>query len=571
MPKNTVLKLVKNKHKDSKTQGHKGLKILFLVSSCLSGFLAKLFMLFFTHLQPLSRGKFKSFSPLGRGLRGGLKLKDQNKYYLAIKSLSTLVLYFILLCNIAFAADVNEPLINSEWVYYSLWKLDANGLLPTFFSNMRPYNREEIAHLISELKTKIDNGTIKPKPYELKLINKMANEFVDESRLKMRGSIFTGKYEKPSVNLWGSAFYQPTDYIELYEEVDIQRGREVIGSEGKSASMRLNPWKFDYTADFQRAFVRFHSRMFEALLGRQTLFWGPGYDGSLIISDNSPPLDMILLGGKFGPLKFVSFSAPLDKMWNEHGDPPYRYLANRYLAGHRIDWIVNSKLEAGLSEVILYGGEAEYMELYYLNPILPYYANQYNSDLDDNSLVSFDISLKPKKGYKTYFQFIVDDFNYESYDPNALGYIFGIYASDPFGIQKTDLRAEYTRVDSWTYTHLEAENQYTHYGWVIGHHLGPDADQILVELCRMLNVDSRIKISYAFNREGSRTVADRYRGEDYKKMDFPSGEVEIRHTIGLKFLWESLRGIQAEASFKSCFRGNDSIENEIRAGIGYLW
>jgi hypothetical protein len=385
----------------------------------------------------------------------------------------------------------------------------------------------------------------------------------------MRGLVATGKYSKPAVSLWGAALYQPTDNIALYEEVDVQRGKEVIGKEGKTASMRLKTWKYDYTADFQRAFVRFHSGRFEALLGRQTLFWGPGYDGSLIISDNSPPFDMILFGEKFGPVKFVSFSATLDRMWNEHGNPPYRYLANRYLAGHRIDWTINNKLEAGLSEVILYGGEAQYMELYYINPILPYYANQFNSSLDDNSLVSFDISVKPMKGYKTYFQFLVDDFSYTDNEPNALGYIVGIYASDPFGIQQIDLRAEYTRIDSWTYTHLESENQYTHYGWVIGHYLGPDADQIFVELCRMVNVDSRVKLSYAFNREGSRTVADRYRNEDYKRMKFPSGKVETKHTLGLRFLWESLNGLQMNASFKF-FNNDDSIENEIRFSLGYL-
>ncbi len=503
------------KHGDTETQRHKGLEFLFSMSLCLSAFV------------------------------------------------------FFLSSNVT-ATNVNEPLINSEWVYYSLWKLEANGLIPSFFFNIRPYNHDQIKSIISDLKNQIENCTITPKPYEVKLINKLANEFSDESKLKMRGSISIAKHKKPSVDLWGSALYQPTDYIELYEEVDVQRGKEVVGKEGTTASKRLNTWKFDYTADFQRAFVRFHSKRFEALLGRQTLFWGPGYDGSLIISDNSPPFDMILLGGKFGAIKFVSFSATLDNMWNEHGDPSYRYLANRYLAGHRIDWIINNKIETGLSEVILYGGEAEYMQLYYLNPILPYYANQYNSDLDDNSLVSFDISIKPKKGYKAYFQFLVDDFNYESYDPNALGYIFGIYASDPFGIQKTDFRAEYTRVDSWTYTHLEAENQYTHYGWVIGHHLGPDSDQVLLEICRMLNIDTRLSLSYAFNREGSRTVADRFRGEDYKSMKFPSGKVDKRHTLGLKFLLESPKGIQINTSLKSSIK-EDSINNEVEFSLGYLF
>ena len=240
------------------------------------------------------------------------------------------------------------------------------------------------------------------------------------------------------------------------------------------------------------------------------------------------------------------------------------------MAGHRIDWLVNNKVELGLSEAVLYAGEAQYMELQYINPILPYYANQYNSNLDNNSLVCFDVAFKPVRGYKTYVQFIVDDFAYAGNDPNALGYIAGLYVSDPFGISKTDLRTEYTRIDSWTYTHLEPENQYTHYGWVIGDHLGPDADQILIELCRMLNADGRIKLIYAFKREGSRTIADRYRGEDYKRIKFPSGKVERQHRLGFVFLWETLDGLQIDLSLQRSFNSDKSSENELSFKLGYL-
>jgi len=476
------------------------------------------------------------------------------------------------------SAGVNVPFTNSDWVYFALWKLEANGLTGPIFASSRPFEREEVARIIASIKKDIEDGRIKPNTHELGLIRKLEAEFggdLSPHGLNIRGSpaIEKDKQHPPSFSFWGAGGFYPVPNVALYEELDVGRYRETTGKEGETASTRINSWRWNYTADFRRAYIWFHLNRFGALFGRQSLFWGPGYGGSLIISDNSPAFDMIMLKARFGPVQAMAFSAVLDKMWSERGDPPYRYLADRYLSGHRIDWLVGNRVELGLSEVILYGGEARNMELQYMNPLLPYYASQWNSKLDNNVLASADFAIRPVDKLKVYGQFLVDDFNYADHDPNALGYIAGFYLSDPLGILRTDLRAEYTRVDSWTYTHLVPENQFTHYGWVIGHHLGPDADQTLVELGRMLNVDTRLKLIYAFEREGSRTVADRFRGEEYRRMKFPSGTVERRHRVGFQFLWEPLRGPQINISCWRSFiheKGNYRQDNELSIKAGYI-
>jgi hypothetical protein len=497
----------------------------------------------------------------------------------------------------ASSSDANVALTAGEWVQFALWKLEANGLTGPIFASSRPFEREEIARIVVNIKKAIEDGRVSPTPLELELIRKMEAEFARDLRpegLEVRGLLageadYHDEWNSPSVPLWGAASFHPTSSLILYEEVDIGRGRGIIGEEGETASRRTKPWRWDYTADFRRAYMRlnpplppfakggkrgiFQMGQFEVLLGRQSIFWGPGYGGSLIVSDNSPAFDMVLLKARFGQVKAIAFSAMLDKMWSEHGDPPYRYLANRYLSGHRIDWIVSDRIELGLSELILYGGEARGMELQYINPLLPYYANQWNSNRDDNILVSADFAVRPMDKLKLYGQFLIDDFNYTDHDPNALGYIAGLYLSDLLDISGTDLRAEYTRIDTWTYTHLETENQFTHYGWVIGHRLGPDVDQLFLELCRMVNVDARLKLTYAFRREGSRTVADRFRGEDYKRMKFPSGTVERQHKIGLQFLWEPLHGPQVNVSCQRAFirnQHNTMSENELSIAVGFL-
>lgn len=464
------------------------------------------------------------------------------------------------------AINAAIPLITGEWAYFALWKLEANGLTGPIFASSRPFERDQIADIIAKIKKGIKDGHLHPTPLESGLIKKLEIEFAGNPHsvgLEARGLLTgetdyqNGEWGQHSASIWGAAEFHPTPYIALYEEINVGRGRDRVGAEGRTASQRTKPWRWDYTADFRRAYIRFHRKRFEALLGRQSLFWGPGYDGSLILSRNSPAFDMALVAAEFGPVRATAFSAVLDKKWSQRGHPPRRFLADRYLAGHRIDWLVNNRLELGFSEVALYGGEARNMELQYMNPLLPYYAIQWNSDQDDNVLASADFAFRPIDRLKIYGQFLVDDFQYSRDEPHALGYMAGLYFSDPFQLSGTDFRAEYTRIDTRTYTHRIAENQFTHYGWIMGHHLGPDADQLFLELSRMINIDIRLKLMYTYQRQGSRTVEDGYIVGDLENIDFPTDPVERRHRIGLQFLWEPVRGPQVDIS---C--GGVSIRNQ---------
>lgn len=444
-----------------------------------------------------------------------------------------------------------------EWVDFALWKLEANGLTGSVFASSRPFEREEIAQIIADIREGIKNGRLDPNQLELGLIRKLETEFASPGKVKMRGLLageagYHDEWESPSVSFWCAASLHPTPYLTLYEEINIARKRELVGEAGRTASRRTNPWRWDYTADFKQAYARFHNERFEALLGRKSLFWGPTYSGSLILSDNSPALDMILLKVNFDTVEATAFSAVLDKKWSERGNPPYRFLASRYMSGHRIDWIVNDKIELGICELALYGGEERNMELQYINPLLPYYASQWNEDQDDNVLASADFAIRPVDGLKIYGQFLVDDFQYSGKSPNALGYTAGFYLSDPLRLPGSDLRAEYTHIDARTYTHRIAENQFTHYGWTIGHHLGSDADELLAELSQMINVDARLKLTYTYQRQGSGTR---------------------RHQARLQFLWELTRGQHVDVSCGGVSvrnQGNSTLKGEASFAVGFL-
>ncbi|MBM3211300.1 capsule assembly Wzi family protein [Candidatus Poribacteria bacterium] len=499
-----------------------------------------------------------------------------------IISIFNLILFF----NLAFGINptgANVVLTKDDWVVFAIQKLEANGHIMPIFISSRPYERREIALILSNLRKAIESGNIILRPHEIKLLEKLEKEFIHDITPEGLSTRFLPAFEytysshesKLVPSLWGSGSYHPIPELTLYEEIDVGRYRDIIGKDGKTASKRIDYWKWDYTADFSKAYICYSGKRFQVLFGRDFLFWGPGYSGSLILSDNSLAFDMILLGGKFGPIRATTFTAVLDKMWNEE---KYRYLANRYLSGHRIDWLVTNKIELGLSEVILYGGDVRNIDFQLSNPLIPYYASQWNTGQDNNILVSADFSIRPVNGLKIYGQFLVDDFNYVPNAPNSLGYLGGIYLSDPWGSFGTDIRAEYARIDTWTYTHRVTENQFTHFGWLIGYPLGPDADQIFLEINRMIGMDFRLKLMYTFERKGSNTVADRFRDEDFKYMNFPSGKVERRHEIGLQLLWETTDGPRFNISWQRCFLRNDdksgnnnSPFGELNIGFGYVF
>lgn len=504
----------------------------------------------------------------------------------------------LLLINSAYSS-VNEQLINNQWVYFALGKLETDGITCPYFASSKPIGRNEIIRIIKNIRARIEKGEVKPSSFNLKLIEKLEKEFVQTNKFDFNGRLTSEiEYSDSKINLnlppklhspdrfslsfWGSAIFCPTKNITLYEEIDIARDRELKGNQGYTASSWLDEWKWKYTADFSRAYIYFSKNRYELLLGRQQLSWGSGYYGNLVLSDNSPPFDMLFASAIFGPVKFITFSTELDRIWHEHGvigsetDPFYRYLANRYLSGHRIDWIINKRIEMGLSEMILYGGEARNMELRYVNPLIPYYASQYNSKLDDNVLISFDLAVRPSDGIKLYGELLIDDLNYaKAYDyevnhPSSLGYIVGIYLSEPISFTALDFRTEYTKVDTWTYSHRVDENQYLHYGWIIGHKMGPDAEQIFFEINKIFNVDTRLKIKYAYRRWGKEMA---YWGtkENYYEKKFPSGKVSYLSIFGMQFLMETINGPQIDVSWNYYKGGLDKYpEYEISLKLGYL-
>ena len=477
-----------------------------------------------------------------------------------------------------------------SWVNIALGKLETDGVTGGFHRHTRPRTRSEIAEIIRQAQIRVNNGSTQPARISLELLAKLAKEFKHElrslsndsyqTRLRTRTALqFRSRQSDTELApaLEGAFYYDINQALTLYQEFELSRFPYQDSLAGKTASKRLKPWKKDFAADFKRIYLSFPIHKFQILIGRNQLFWGTGFRGSVGISNNSPPFDLVLLSGKFGKIKGTAFTAQLDHMWHDQG--PRRYLTSRYLAGHRLDYQMNDYIEFGISELILYGGESRSVEWQYFNPILPYYASQFNADRDDNVMFIFEGAIRPCNGFRLYAEQLIDDAQYvRADDPNAFAWLLGLEWNRVLQSRRLGIRSEYARVNRWAYTHLVQENQFTHFGAIIGHPIGTDADLAFLEGNYLLDVDTRVSVFFEHGRHGEGGVADRYRGEDFRAIPFPSGIIECRYSFGFKLVYEPLRGWQLDFGYQHSRTRNRNHEqgvnqnsNHLEFQFRYLW
>ena len=499
------------------------------------------------------------------------------------------LLALILILNTAYGAP-DVPLNFDGWVTEALAKLETSGITGGFHRQTAPLSRSEVAQIIQQAESRIRTGAVAPSAVDRKLLEKLKREFGKE--LAGRNGRTIGfipqlrATEKKMAPAFETALHYTLGQLEqsiaprlvLYSEFEAHNF-ESPPLAGKTAEQRLERWRGGYTSDFKRGYLQVNSAHLNLLVGRDWLFWGASPYKTVGISDNSPPFDQVRLSGTFGKrLKATAFTAQLDSTWYDDGEK--RYLAKRYISGHRLDYQFNDRVEIGVAEWVLYGGDAQTLEWKYANPITFYYALQYNAKADDNVMFAFDTAIRPIDGVRLYGEWVIDDIQYESdsNDPHAVAWLLGLtWYPKQLGSQ-LGLHSEYARVNRWAYTHLVPDNQFTHFGYAIGHPIGPDSDVLRFLASYQFTVSTVAEIHTAITRHGEGTIADRFYGEDYEALPFPTGVVARTTEIGTRFSYRPLNGWNAIFSYvwhytqnSEHHKGETDQVHRLTFQIGYLW
>ena len=260
--------------------------------------------------------------------------------------------------------------------------------------------------------------------------------------------------------------------------------------------------------------------------GRGTQWWGPGYHGSLLLTDHAFPMDMIKLGTErpfqlpgflsgLGDWKVNAFLAQLERN---------RDFSRARVFGLRISYLPVSWLEFGLTRLTQFGGRGrdqsfpETVVDTYIHP-----ANQgADKEVNEQGMADFRLRLPSvpylipfPAGLQLYGEIGTEDKWSQLPIPSRAAFLGGIYIPQVFQGDTLDLRIEYADTDYGRRRHPELggvwynNGTYTsgmrYRGLPLGHSMGTDATDFFVRTTRYLT--ETVQLGANFN------IQERDRGQ----------------------------------------------------------
>ena len=477
---------------------------------------------------------------------------------------------------LAFTSN-NVPLDN--WSYEALDKLAGFGLIHSDIHGTRPYSRLEVARLVNEALNCKEEQKLQLPPLIEHLLKRFQREFKEELTVYGRGRddepaalVFKPIEEARTRYVYSEG--QPRDFLNVNGGVKqyplapggivategtplVYNNDGVVYGKGNNFSLQFassfelwdvfsgyvepimierenatggritggNPFTVGSLSNTDLELLKGYAKFnpfdfFEAEFGRDSMWWGQGYSGTLILTNNAAPLDMLkfsnptpaLLPWYFsylGPFKYSVFCALLE---DDRDFPRTRF------AGTRVDFKPIPDLEIGLSHTFMFGGEGgpssggalEFLKLAGLTEFST--GNQHHMvALDFRYRMPFlwntefygewggnDAGLKPNIR-----EFLVQD----------IGYLLGIYIPKVTPDGCTDLRIEYTdnvneggpgsKINGMWYTHGVYTTGVTYDGLILGDHIGPDARDALMRVSRYLRDNLKAGLNIEYTERGA--------------------------------------------------------------------
>jgi len=229
--------------------------------------------------------------------------------------------------------------------------------------------------------------------------------------------------------------------------------------------------------------------------GRDHIWWGPGRRGSLLLTNNAEPLDLIKVSnpepvllpwifGYLGPLQVEWFWTEL-----EHD----RVIHRAQLTGLRLDFKPTPNWEVGLARVIQFGGYGR-PGLFEkgLGDVVAGVNAEGGDDVEtENSLAAIDLiwRISWPRPAQLYWEYGGEDqATLLDITPfmSAFGHVVGLYLPEVVPDVPVDLRIEYlTNVQDdgpFWYRHGTYKSGYTYRGKILGHPFGGQAEAVSVRI-----------------------------------------------------------------------------------------
>lgn len=448
------------------------------------------------------------------------------------------------------SADKIPP---EDWSYDALMHLAAQGLTPGVpaqrFMGDWIYNREEMAEFVRLAWSTVDEST---REQDRALISRLAAEFAPE--LQSTGTsldvIESIEPFREARVLAPAASFQPrvvrsdgeTHLVGIYDASAIGTSGRYITAVGTLSDTRRK-FDGDEFSRLQKLFVRGKTPNWEWEIGKDFLWWGPGYSGSLILSDNSPGFTIFKLGKDFnfgrriGHIKITQFGTTFE-------DDGERF----YLLGRRFEKRFSKRFNLGISETAKMSERPNPLILIF--PSFYLYQRAFIDDVDFefNSLISLDALYRFSPRFEAYGDYLIDDRTAPALLregpawnlPRKVGYLIGGHWPDVLGDGSTSLRVERIVIDVGTYQATRPNFPglaYTHDGLVIGHPVGSNSEAVFFRVDRKFGKEWRAVAEVLDRRP---RVADGPNPDDARRISLLAVR-DLSPCASLTFRYDSLR------------------------------
>ena len=423
-----------------------------------------------------------------------------------------------------------------HWSYDSVETLAIAGLVSVAGIDTKPMTRVQMAYKIKEA---IDNIEQEKLPdylsldreyveYLQNILYKLITEFKQE--LILIGATVAQTEDKEDSKVFekflnfnlGSPIKTENRFASIKSGKDILLENEngLRLKDGYNMRTRAYPWVnlFDHftfsavpaivvnqgsTKTFlDEAAVKFSVWNVELSLAKSAMWWGPGFHGAMLISNNAEPLTLVRARsindfrlpwvfknlGSFGINFFIS---QLEKD---------RVVENPNFAGLRFEYCPFPFFTISANRTVIMEGKGrkrfglkDYWNTFFAKNEL---SHGQPSNKDTDQLASFDarlvIPLRPElrvaSGLELYGEWAGED-KFAPWQNESPGFLVGILLKDILKDRGTDFRVEYAKTKPAWYQHgiynvLGSSMAYSYKDEIMGHYMGGDADDLFFRITK---------------------------------------------------------------------------------------
>jgi hypothetical protein len=258
--------------------------------------------------------------------------------------------------------------------------------------------------------------------------------------------------------------------------------------------------------DFPIGYLRYYAEPSDGMgislqFGREQIKYGLGYSNSLTLSGLGPDMDFFKFGFKYGVINLSSIHASTVGQFSK--DIYQRY--TKFLALNRLSLSFKDVLDFGITDGEVYSGRG--VEFGYLLPFGFYKFIEMSLQDRDNAIAGLDFQTHFLKNIEFQGSLFLDEdpINYLqdiTLINNKTAYQLGTFIYEPFKISNLSFIFEYTKIRPYVYTHTNIQNTFTANGTLLGHQIGPNADQIYSKLSYNFSGKTSLGFEYQHIRKG---------------------------------------------------------------------